>query len=187
MPVMLEPEIRNYDTIKGAEIDVYNRPGGFMPEKLDLGKGVTSQNMSQDETEVPVLVPDAEPIESTDNVNENPSSSVEKIETVEAAPVESGTDSAPDSSVLPSCNTDTASGAGPSLWIPENAKPYGYGCRLPVHRIFSARFILPVSRSLQRPAGCGGAKTISSAMFFNMGTKKYHFIQGNSIKIRGAP
>lgn len=187
MPVMLEPEIRNYDTIKGAEIDVYNRPGGFMPEKLDLGKGVTSQNMSQDETDVPVLVSDAEPIESTDEVKENPVPSVEKIGTVEASPVESGTASAPDSTVRPSCNTDTVSGAGPSPWIPENVKPDGYGCRLPVHRIFAARFISSVSRSLQRPAGCGGAKTIYSAMFFSMETKQYHSIQDNFIKIRGTP
>lgn len=45
MPRLLDYGVPAYDRLSGDTTDVYFRPGGFKPEKLDLSKDVTSVNM----------------------------------------------------------------------------------------------------------------------------------------------
>ena len=181
MPLILESDTKDYGPIQGDEIDVYKRPGGFMPEKLDLGKEVTSLNMEPDENSVP----DDSPIEYADNVQENPVSESDKSGIVGNVPVQSGTDTEPDSSVsfsfkngTPSCKSPCDTG---------NKVPEKYGCQLLDHRAFDARLLFQVSGSLQPLAVRGIENTIFGTLFFELGTKKCYSIQGNFIKIRGAP
>lgn len=69
MPKLLDSGTTVYDNISGSTKDVYSRPGGCKPEKLDLSKSVTSANMEPAAqpapSETPVLVSAEEPIQET--------------------------------------------------------------------------------------------------------------------------
>lgn len=69
MPRLLDSDTTIYDNISGTTTDVYFRPGGFKPEKLDLTKDVTSANMEPATepalSETPVSVPVDDPIQET--------------------------------------------------------------------------------------------------------------------------
>lgn len=69
MPRLLDSDTTIYDNISGTTTDVYFRPGGFKPEKLDLTKDVTSANMEPATepapSETPVPVPVDDPIQET--------------------------------------------------------------------------------------------------------------------------
>ena len=70
MPRLLDSGTTVYDNISGTTKDVYSRPGGFKPEKLDLSKSVTSANMEPASqpapSETPSPVPVEEPAKETD-------------------------------------------------------------------------------------------------------------------------
>ena len=69
MPKILDSDTAIYNNISGTTTDVYFRPGGFKPEKLDLTKDVTSANMEPATepapSETPVPVPVDDPIRET--------------------------------------------------------------------------------------------------------------------------
>lgn len=69
MPRLLDSDTTVYDNISGTTIDVYFRPGGFKPEKLNLAKDVTSVNMEPATepalSEILVSVPIDDPIQGT--------------------------------------------------------------------------------------------------------------------------
>ena len=69
MPRLLDSDTTVYNNISGTTIDVYFRPGGFKPEKLNLAKDVTSANMESATepalSEILVSVPIDDPIQET--------------------------------------------------------------------------------------------------------------------------
>lgn len=69
MPRLLDSDTTVYNNISGTTIDVYFRPGGFNPEKLNLAKDVTSANMEPATepalSEILVSVPIDDPIQET--------------------------------------------------------------------------------------------------------------------------
>lgn len=88
MPRLLDSDTTVYDNISGTTTDVYFRPGGFKPEKLDLTKDVTSANMEPATepapSETPVPVPVDDPIQETDAKECQEVKAQEQPETVQA-------------------------------------------------------------------------------------------------------
>lgn len=65
MPRLLDSGTTVYDNISGITKDVYSRPGGFKPEKLDLSKSVTSANMEPASQPAPSETPSPVSVEES--------------------------------------------------------------------------------------------------------------------------